>query len=628
MKNRLSLTIAFSGPPAAIDHNWIRLVQIGLKPSQATIGETADLVDAAYRTDPCNKPAQTTPVDQQGFQAAVKKTFDLSLCDIDPDGRTHVQLQVILNDPAEPYALRLDPGATIIQSAAVDEEVSLRLPVSKQSSLVLPYPVTGGSPIFGWAGDTAYGPGGLVIAPDIARDGNTLVFDADYTGIVTAEYLTRYFQVDITFPGDQDCRARCFSMGLAAELDLQRPESQGTLNDWEKYCNPQTKWVFRPPEGVTCYEEVNLSYRCECDTNQESRSITIRRGVPCPDGFITWGIEPGDYKIGDKYEIAGYEYCQDLAVNYGSQDLSDPDFYKQMCCNPPPQGLALPHCATVTLKNPGGAALENGEDYYRKLYGPNTRFVPVAPADGDCGTMEITQDVYQHNCCDGVIPIYFDEADSTEIIADNSKGLITVTGGRAPYHWQVRGSGFWANEACTWRDVETDTPFLWIYTKDSCGPCYVWCNDGCSDQSWLIRSAVGQWVQINSDDPNNCMGIQLDCGAATGVLDTVNTCISKQYRIDETYHHGSFGVCLSAGLLTQDKIDVAVASACDGVSLKSCAFSSLTDWTPCAGANGFWRLRYLGQYSYCAPECFGTEACHYVVEYAIISLIDVYEWRC
>lgn len=538
MKSKLSLTIKFSGPPAAIDHNWIRLVQTGLKPAQATIGETADLVDAVYHIDPCNPQAAAPPVDQQDFQALVKQEFDLALCDTDPDGSTHAQLQVILSDPATPYGLRLDQDAVIEQTVAVDEEVSLRLPIEDASSLVLPYPVTGGRPVFGWGGDRAYGPGGLIIAPDIDRDGNTLVFDYPLTGIVTAEYLTRYFLVNITFPGDQDCRALCFAMGLVAELDLQRPESQGTLSDWEKYCNPQTKWVFNPPDGVTCYEEVELSYRCECDTNQESRSITIRRGVPCPDGFITWGVEPGDYKIGDKYEIAGYEHCPDLAVNYGSQDLSDPDYYAQLCCNPPPQGITLPHCATVTSKNPGGAALENGEDYYRKIYGPATRFVPVAPADGDCGTMETKQDVYQHNCCDGVTPIYWDYDNSAEVIADNSKGLVTVTGGRPPYTWQVRGSGFWADAAHAWRDVETDVPYLWLYTQDSCGTCDIYVTDGCSSSSGLVRSDVGQWSFL-TNNPEPCL-VTLDCGAP--IAGVVNDCVQGKYKSSELWG-GLDGYC-------------------------------------------------------------------------------------
>ncbi len=485
-----TLSVTFTAPPVIADHPWLRLEQVGIKPDTATIAEAADLVNQAYQLDSCGITGQEgTPVDQSKFQEIVRDTFDLSLCDSNPNGDTMAQVKVIISDPSAPYVLRLSPGATIEQARMIEEEVSIRLKVENKSGITLPWPVIG-APVMAWEG-SVYGEGGMIPGPDIDRSGTVLNFGVPVTGIISAQYLTRYYLVDIDYPGDT-CHALCFALHLVAALDLQRPAAQGTAGDWQKYCNPQIKWIFPIPD-ITCYEMIEMSWRCECDTNQESRNVTIKRSVPCPDGFAQWGMIPGEYKIGDRYEIAGYEYCPDLTTSYGAVDLSDPDYYAQICCHAP-TNITLPKCSTVTSKNTGGAGIKNGEDFYRKIYGPNTKFVPVSPSDGDCGVTETTQLVIQQNCCDGVLPIYWDYDNSAEVIADNSKALVVVTGGQAPYTWQVRGSGFWANEAHTWRDVETDVPYLWIYTENACGSCYIWANDGCSDTAGLVRAANGVWA--------------------------------------------------------------------------------------------------------------------------------------
>ena len=181
----------------------------------------------------------------------------------------------------------------------------------------------------------------------------------------------------------------------------------------------------------------------------------------------------------------------------------------------------------------------------------------------------------------------------------------------SPYYWQVRGSGFWANEACTLRDVETDGPGLWIYTKDSCGVCYVWCNDGCSDQSWLIKSVVGQWVSIAVDD---CSGVQLNCGPANLSITsgTTNTCIQSKYKIVEEWAVGGY-VCLAdasyTGPLTQELIDTAAANGCETYpSRSSCAFSTPTGWTACPGT-AFWQLSEPDPYWGCTGSL--SEVDHY-----------------
>ncbi len=491
-----SLSISFSSSIVAGEGKpWVRLEQLNLASATASIGETADLVNKIYQIDPCNKASKPKnssfiPIDK--FKSVVKNSFDMNLCDISPDGSAYITVRVIISDPTIPYVLHFIGNGVITSTKIIEEVRKVLISVKESKTYKLLYPVTGYSS-FSWGG-TVWNSFGSVGLPPITLTNNILYFPEKITGIISAEFQTKYFLIAIKLPPSNADKLLCFYSDEVAALTLTRPVSQGTLSDWQKYCNPQDKWVFPIPD-ITCYEDVELSWRCECDTNQESgRSVTTKRAVPCPNGYAQWGMTPGgDYKIGDKYEIAGYEHCPDLTTNYGAVDLSDPDYYAQICCHAP-TNITLPKCSTVTSKNSGGAGIENGEDFYRKIYGPNTKFVPVSPSDGDCGVTETTQLVIQQNCCDGVVPIYWDYDNSAEVIADNSKALVVVTGGQAPYTWKIRGSGFWGNAAHTWRDVETDVPYLWIYTADACGHCDIYVTDGCSKTSGLVKSTVGQWT--------------------------------------------------------------------------------------------------------------------------------------
>lgn len=134
-------------------------------------------------------------------------------------------------------------------------------------------------------------------------------------------------------------------------------------------------------------------------------------------------------------------------------------------------------------------------------YGNNCRFIPVGPDDGICGTQVTEQDINARNCCDGVEALAWDGENSIGVIADFSSGEVFVTGGKSPYQWKVRGSGFFVDAAGTRREEVTTTGALRIWTQNSCGKCVVYVTDGCSSTSGFVLSAVGQWVPI---DPLTC----------------------------------------------------------------------------------------------------------------------------
>lgn len=97
-----------------------------------------------------------------------------------------------------------------------------------------------------------------------------------------------------------------------------------------------------------------------------------------------------------------------------------------------------------------------------------------------------------------------DEANSADIIADNSSGWIRVEGGKLPLSITVDGVGFWADEG---RSVKTKTfngREFKIYTSDACGGCSVEIKDACGDIAWANpRATLGEWVDLGVDA--NCV---------------------------------------------------------------------------------------------------------------------------
>lgn len=115
------------------------------------------------------------------------------------------------------------------------------------------------------------------------------------------------------------------------------------------------------------------------------------------------------------------------------------------------------------------------------------------PEDGGpCGELhEEWSDA--NNCCDGVLALVWDDALSGEVVGDWDTVRVAVAGGRGPYYWEVRGNGFFIDAGRHYRDIETMSPELTIYTADACGLCKVTVTDGCSKTVGALRSVNGSW---------------------------------------------------------------------------------------------------------------------------------------
>lgn len=242
-----------------------------------------------------------------------------------------------------------------------------------------------------------------------------------------------------------------------------------------------------------CYQRSNDINLCLC--SKDSTTDRERKVVACPEGVRT-GSE-----LEDEKETTNYVDCGEREEPYL------PEVYEEKCCYPPaadlqalyyPKDERLPWCKTRTTAFVGGKEMDQETKDELKAQYENITFIGVAPPSTGCGEWTLEQVIKQHNCCDEVSPIVWDEENSVEVISDNSSGFVFVNGGRYPYTWTVRGSGFWLDAAHTKREITVDSSAVQIYTKDSCGGCTITVTDGCSTVSGIVRSSSGSWQVVST----------------------------------------------------------------------------------------------------------------------------------
>jgi len=273
------------------------------------------------------------------------------------------------------------------------------------------------------------------------------------------------------------------------------------------------------------------------------------------------------------------------------EDCRTKEQMTEICCEDAP---AVPCCEKVELwtgytddeiKEKLGLNLD---DHGRDDQG---RYVEIRrlPRSQPCGEKVTRYDVTPNSCCDGVTPIAVDTEESAEVIADNSSGMIFITGGVAPFHVSVRGNGFHLNPDNYIRDGYVDGNIFRVYTLDACGPCIVTITDGCSTADYTLRSVNGSWQEVQGADP--CEYAEMSsCGNATPGAG--NECISGKWRAIEYWYSAAFG-CTYEWLgrpCTEAEIAATVADICDGDFIESCLFSGPEGYTACGSANRFYQF--------------------------------------
>lgn len=442
MSQTVSLSATYAGPHVPDNPWWVRLEQIPVTTDVATVGETADLLDALYQMDPCTEVETTDETEElttEDVAAAASETLTLAACDIDADGSCEVQIKVIRSHQTEPYRLHV-AGGSVVEAVVVNEEIRQNIAVSGATETTLDYPVMGAFDA-SWQSDLVT-PSGR--SPAINRNGNVLYWQESATGTLRPAYLTIYDLVTIKVNGVDgelgEALIRVVFHALAEELtpDLPEPAKMDRT-----LCNKSAR-LTTTKDRVTCYKAITVEKLCSCSKDKVD-SYSYDQIVDCPD----WVTEcPG--AVPDCMALLGSDTVKEYVECAGDNQVSgtslvwkvsSADYYRKVCCDEPPK--ALPQCYEKTTSYRGGKGIVHGRQFWRDLYGPLTQFRPVSPPGGICGKHITRQVVRSGNCCDGVPALAWDASVSPEVMAPNSAVVIGVTGGgRYPYQWRVVGEGF------------------------------------------------------------------------------------------------------------------------------------------------------------------------------------------
>jgi hypothetical protein len=536
-----TLTINYAAPQPMVDPYWIRIEQDAVEDG-ATVSQTAAVLDALFEIDACAEqpaettPAPTAPVEQAQAADSMAEVVDLPACAMDPDGSVQTSIRVYRSHLAEPYTLRLR-GGTAVETIQVDGPVTAAMEISE--TITLDYPVVSGFT--------------CTPAP-LQRVGNTLRFAAEHIGaLLSVSYQSRWDRVTVRITGIDgetgECRALAFHHGLAAALDLQTPE----ILDIDRNLCPAHRYTFDPTDyEVTCYKIIEVTQRCTC-SGDEVGSYTTEQVVPCPnpemrcpnnettcmhllatEAMDEWVDCAGDSEVPGR---PGEVYA-----------LSTPAYYEDHCCKPP--SMSLPQCPTKRTVYKTDLPIEYGQAYWRGIYGQGARFIPVSPPGGICGEWIVEQLIDSANCCDGIPPLAWDQANSAETLSPSSSGTVRVTGGgRYDYEWSISGTGF---SFASGNTGITSVPYISVQAAASaCGTATITCTDGCSSTSFYVRSTAGRWVRVyiadggitgDADTPpftGGCPIAANGTAGAGGFGSHIDEAISGKYKVRQGHYFGS-----------------------------------------------------------------------------------------
>jgi len=508
---------------------WIKLSQILPPEEEMGLGEAAELIDNVYGNDPCKdvdeeqeesiaaepwtkEDAEENRKKQQEYLDKVKEYANLGLCDVEPTGDYTTQITVELSHAEGQYYLNVSGGQitkTVLQTSIKNEDRK------------------------------------------------------------NAESPARVYLVDIRVLGTVDgevgdCTVTGTYFEESDEISLSAPSTDdATEIDRGKYCpkkdNYGSEFTVREIEDVVrCYETVTTQYFCECSgglANEITEEVTIScpedLNIRCNRQYSNWtngyydddgNWVPGKYYcdkyMGSRTVLGDYISCDIVLYDpmgvprarwEDKSVMSEAWYYEERCCVPP-EG-SLPKCQTTYRKNPGDGKIDETRlSNYKARYGDKLDLIPVSPEDGDCGTIKTVISDTALSCCDFVTPIVWDIENSFEVIGDYSVGYIVFSGGRAPYHVSVRGSGFHLGNGV--RDGIVQHTLVKIYTAQACGVVKVTVDDGCSTASGYARATNGSWLPVDGIPQPSC---HIPGDYSTRLVNPGDTVISGKYMAENIY---------------------------------------------------------------------------------------------
>lgn len=460
MSERQSLSLTYTPLESGNEESrWIRLEQTqATLPGPPSLGGTAEMLDRVYGIDPCEEglggggeAAGDDPSAEEVEESLAILLDDAGLC---RQGHWLAAVNVYRTHEQPGYELRSETAT--VETVALVEESHQQVVDVDGPLIALERP---------YAGSLTGIPAGV----GWTVRGGTVNLDRPVRDRLTLRYQTKYERVTLRVPtlrtddGEEyePAAVVAFWGDMAAECALEppEPESDEDREARESICR---KRRLEPSEPGGCWKTVRHYYRCEC-SNRQVEEWEEQVPAPC-DGFRAGAF------IGYEYSFDGYTDCGER------EDVHDPEFYKQRCCEYPP--TPLPRCREMRRVYRGGHEIESGPEHWKNIYGENVILRPVLPRGGVCGD-EITRwNVPQKNCCEGVDPLE-PWPDNPEHIEPGGSYMIYVTGGTGgELTWQATGGLRFDNGGAT---IKTPGRSVHVTADDSiCPRPAVTVNDGCS----------------------------------------------------------------------------------------------------------------------------------------------------
>lgn len=392
----LSTVLAVAGAGDAI--YWLALQQE--KESQlATTAEAAKVIDALFALDPCKEPVTDAKEaaeqqDKEEQLQAAREAFWQTLADeekesfcADAGGCFTAMVRVYRSHQDKPYRLLVQGGAVIRTTVGHIDRRRQVMPVQSSSSLTLDLP--GDQDIFTvWLGPCYTRVGGRIDqTPPIRISGNQLSWDGNLTGTIQVSYDLPYELVEIRTTG-ADCTVTGLYHLAVDEIILAAPPEDDQSKDLcQKIAARRSQLVHSDSK---CYREVRSIQRCSCSGNSAAGDYVTREELGCPEG-----VTPGT--VVERTEEIHYVNCGEV------DNVHDPQYYKNICCYPP--DFPLPGCVERHSTFSGKGLPQQIADELKAKYGPRLNLIGLGPKEEPCGKLVTRQHVYQHNCCEDVLPM-------------------------------------------------------------------------------------------------------------------------------------------------------------------------------------------------------------------------------
>ena len=390
-----ALSIPFSSPAGTAESHWLRLVQVGADGNIATMDEAADLIDSLYNVSPCETGTEGTGgeaaddsnlPDEDTFLALSADKLG-ALC----EDQDHWDVQVdLLRSHAMPAAWQArSDTATLIRTDIITEPKTETVTLDGANHYDLEYPYHSGLSVRG--------------ADVVDVRGSTVNFVRPVTGRVRISYTARIERLTFRVPATPDAHGQgraepaaviVFWDRRAAQLDLRQPETDDGIDAAELARLCRGAGLAHGEVGGNCWQTIEHYRRCQCSDTEAPGTWDETVGVNCPKGIS------GGAQLGTIRRMDGYVGCP----GERDEELSDPEYYRRVCCHYPPPGKSLPVCRKRYSIWRGGEPIEGGADRWRDIYGPNVSLVAVTPPEG-CGKKIVEWEVNERRCCDDVIPL-------------------------------------------------------------------------------------------------------------------------------------------------------------------------------------------------------------------------------